>query len=705
GGLSTSHSVNDICANLADLAAGRIADWCFTVLNEGGAYRVSAIAHRDREMVRYVEQFRARYPVRPGSTTDLAIRKNLSILTPSVTSEDLEAAAQDDLHLQILQKLSMHSVMTVPLGASSGTVYGAIVLISAESARGFTQEDMGVVEKVARRAADAIETAHILEEERRRSQRLRFIARASELVFESLDLQKAFARLCEFVVSEMADLAYVLRFEQDGALRTVACSHAEREKQYVVERLRGERTLKPQAEESAGRILSQHRTVLHETVSDEDVLPHMWEYLAAEVRSLGVRSAITVPLFARGETFGALVVYWCDTPRTYTQDDIPIFEDLGRRLSIAIEHAVAFERERNIAVALQQALLPADNVMPHGPDVAFDAEYRASSTDAEVGGDWYDAFTRADGAVVICVGDVTGRGLGAAGLMGKLRQSIGIAAIYEREPAQILDTVDQHLRSRRAHAIATAFIGIISPDRKRMQFSSAGHPAALLRRGKELVELTTEGLPLGLRDYAAGANGEISLEGADLLTLYTDGLIEGTRDILFGERRLHDVARSQAILYVRNPAKLLCDACLPRDAQDDTAVLTVRFGERSHWQFEADNAEAAHDARKAFIGQLQQARKMSPAALGAAELVFGELIGNVVRHAPGPIDVQLDLSAQNPVLHVIDHGMGFVRDAALPNDPLSESGRGLYIIAQLTKAIRVERIPGYGNHLSATLAL
>ncbi len=288
--------------------------------------------------------------------------------------------------------------------------------------------------------------------------------------------------------------------------------------------------------------------------------------------------------------------------------------------------------------------------------------------------------------------------------MGKIRQSIGMASMYEREPSELLDAVDAYLRSRRAEAMATAFIGIIDPYRKTLRFANAGHPPPLLRRAGELTELRVEGLPLGLRDYGRGGTREVSLEGADLLLLYTDGLVEGTRDLLFGERRLRDIAQSEAILYVRNPAKLLCDACLPRDAQDDTAVLAIRFGERTQWQFDAENAEAATEARKGFVAQL---RMLDPTetALDAAEVVFGELVGNVVRHAPGPIDVQLDLSGPQPTLHVIDRGMGFIRDPALPADPLSESGRGLYIIAQLGAGTRVERIPGYGNHIAVTFSL
>jgi anti-sigma regulatory factor (Ser/Thr protein kinase) len=305
---------------------------------------------------------------------------------------------------------------------------------------------------------------------------------------------------------------------------------------------------------------------------------------------------------------------------------------------------------------------------------------------------------------MVSVGDVCGRGLHAAGLMGKLRQAIGMAAMYERDPARVLDAVDFQLRSRRSDSIVTAFIGIIDPSRRFMRYAGAGHPPALLRRGGEILELHSTGLPLGLRENDSQETSQVDLEGSELLVLYTDGLTEATRDVIFGEQRLAFLVGSEAISCVSNPAEFLCDACLPPDAQDDTAVLAVAFGEPTSWSFDAENAEAAHEARAQLAAYLRE-RAPEHADIAAAELVFGELVGNVVRHAPGPIEVRVEWNASRPVLHVIDRGRGFLRDPSLPADPLSESGRGLYIVSRLTEALRIERIAGYGNHVAAVLRL
>jgi len=703
--LSSNLEVDAVCSALADLAIQRVADWCFIVIKDGrGGYQTRAIAHRDRERVRLIAQYRERYPIRHGSPLDRAIRRNTPVLVPSITERELAEAADDATHLEILESLGMRAAMLVPISTTEGVVFGGIMLVSSESARTYNTADLEVAEMVAHRAAAAIQTAMAFTQERERAQRLHFIAEASELLVQSTDLQSMLDDLSRYIVTAMADLAYVILAEQRESLRTVACAHADPEKAEIAERLRGQRTLRPEAEENAIRLLSQHRTLLHKSISIDAVLASMWEYLAPDVRALGIQSAITVPLYARGETFGALVVYWCTPGRSYTEEDAALFTDVGRRLSMAIEHQRTLERERRIAEALQQALLPQPGMLPLADGLHFAAHYRPSTRESHVGGDWYDAVTLDDGSILVSVGDVTGRGLDAAGLMGKLRQALGMSALYERDPARILDAVDFHLRSRRSQALATAFVGIIDPDRTRMRYASAGHPPALLRASNEVFELRSSGLPLGLRDHDREESQEVPLDGAQLLVLYTDGLIEATRDILFGEQRLAFLVSSDAISCVRDPAAFLCDACLPPDAQDDTAVLTIAFGVHPSWAFDAENAQAAHDTRSEFMNHLRE-RAPADADFAAAELVFGELIGNVVRHAPGPIEVHVEWSGRQPVLHVIDRGRGFLRDPALPPDLLSEGGRGLYIVSQLTHGFRVERIAGYGNHVAAVLRL
>jgi anti-sigma regulatory factor (Ser/Thr protein kinase) len=104
--------------------------------------------------------------------------------------------------------------------------------------------------------------------------------------------------------------------------------------------------------------------------------------------------------------------------------------------------------------------------------------------------------------------------------------------------------------------------------------------------------------------------------------------------------------------------------------------------------------------------QALRTTNLCAAALADAELIVGELLGNVARHTNGgAVDVALDLQGREPVLHVRDRGPGFSYHARLPNDPMSESGRGLFIAAQLARELSVTRRSGGGSHARAVLAV
>lgn len=121
------------------------------------------------------------------------------------------------------------------------------------------------------------------------------------------------------------------------------------------------------------------------------------------------------------------------------------------------------------------------------------------------------------------------------------------------------------------------------------------------------------------------------------------------------------------------------------------------------WTFASADAKMAQRARHQFV----EALKIDAAPetdFYSAELIFGELVGNVVRHAPGPIQIRFDWTSDEPLLEVHDEGGGFTFEPSLPGD-LSEGGRGLFIVKQLAKRVRVEKIPRDGTRITAVLPI
>jgi anti-sigma regulatory factor (Ser/Thr protein kinase) len=260
------------------------------------------------------------------------------------------------------------------------------------------------------------------------------------------------------------------------------------------------------------------------------------------------------------------------------------------------------------------------------------------------------------------------------------------------------------LRGEFPEPFVTAFVGILDRKTRRFAFASAGHPMPFLRTAEARVREIggSPGPPLGLVENPPML-WRATLPEDGLLVLYTDGLVESTRDLLGGLERVRAILASEAITHVGAPAKLIRDSVLYDGVRDDVAILTISFDRNQYWRFDAEDATAAHAARASFIAGLRPMVKPD-ADLDGAELVFGELTGNVVRHAPGPIDIGLAWDGPVPVLHVVDRGAGFEyeqHEAAA----MDEGGRGLAIVELLADEVRVRRLPGRGSHVSARLRI
>lgn len=541
-----------------------------------------------------------------------------------------------------------------------------------------------------------------IDDQQRTRASLEFSSKASDILFESFDLRSVFQALCELIAAEVGDIAVVILADAQGRLRPIASAHRDVESDRVIAKLRGERLLTPDAERHELQRLREGRPRVIKDLNLDAGRSQLWPYLASTVSPIKPRSSITIPLQSRGATYGGIYVFYGDGTRTYDDRDVPLFTDIGRRASIAVENARSFERERRIAETFQRAALPL--TLAELPGLRLDAIFQPGSDEAEIGGDWYDSVLLRDGSLLIGVGDVMGRGLSAASIMVRVRQIITVAALYEDDPSRVLDTADHLVRQGFPDLVITAFCGIINPDRTLLRYANAGHRPPVLRRGGKAIELPSTGLPLGVRDFASVETKSTSLEGAELLVLYTDGLVESRDALPDAEQRLLDVLESDAIMHAQSPANFLRDACVRERRSDDVAILAIRFEELEGWAFAAENAQAANDARGDFVRYLQ-ARVSDDAAVSAAELVFGELVGNVVRHARGAIDVRFEWSGDLPMLHVIDRGTKFMRASELPLDPLSEGGRGLYIAQELSERLSVEHVRGFGNHVVAVLRL
>ncbi|MFD9453987.1 SpoIIE family protein phosphatase [Streptomyces sp. NPDC059985] len=244
------------------------------------------------------------------------------------------------------------------------------------------------------------------------------------------------------------------------------------------------------------------------------------------------------------------------------------------------------ERLKRLNAILQQTLLPPAPADVPGLDVA--THYHVASAD-EVGGDFYDLFPLAADRWGMFLGDVCGKGAGAAVVTSLTRYTLRAAAVYDADPAGVLgnlNTVLTHEYNQHDPRFCTVVFGLLTPDAARGGFritlAGGGHPPALLMRadGSAAYVPTPGGQLIGVLPDARIATAEVSLGPGDTLVLYSDGLTEAHTALAgdrYGDQALLDFAEGlapctadEAVTAIRG----LLDT-FGAGVDDDTAVLAV----------------------------------------------------------------------------------------------------------------------------------
>ncbi|MFE6409635.1 PP2C family protein-serine/threonine phosphatase [Streptomyces sp. NPDC057837] len=241
----------------------------------------------------------------------------------------------------------------------------------------------------------------------------------------------------------------------------------------------------------------------------------------------------------------------------------------------------AHSRDREVALALQEAMLPARREVNHLHRAAV--RYRPAVGALNVCGDWYDLVDLVGGRRIgVSVGDVVGHGLAAAGVMGQLRSALSAASRVAAGPAQALDVLGRYAHVVDGAESATAVTTFIDFDRRTITYSSAGHlpPVLMDPDGRtQFLDRATD-TPLDARpDPIPRPQAETVFTPGATLVLYTDGLVERRReDIDAGLDRLADALRRHRDQDPETLADTVLLELLPSGgATDDTALIIVRL--------------------------------------------------------------------------------------------------------------------------------
>jgi serine phosphatase RsbU (regulator of sigma subunit) len=285
-----------------------------------------------------------------------------------------------------------------------------------------------------------------------------------------------------------------------------------------------------------------------------------------------------------GSAIGALRFAFT-RPREITEEERVFLEALAGQCALALGRATLYEREHKTAEMLQRSLLP--DTLPQVQDVQLAARYHPATRHVQVGGDWYDAFRLADDRLAIALGDVMGKGVLAASVMGRVRNALRALALNDPRPAAVMAGLDRVFTATEdEEQFTTLAYAVFNPESGSFVVSNAGHPPALVIRpdGPPILGLGEPGTPLGWPSQRQQAS--FSVEPGNTVVFYSDGLVENRRrGVDAGLDELVVVAENAPPEAVGDPEILvdyLVDQMLSGyDHDDDITVLALHVPARN----------------------------------------------------------------------------------------------------------------------------
>jgi PAS domain S-box-containing protein len=369
----------------------------------------------------------------------------------------------------------------------------------------------------------------------------RLLARVGELLQSSRDHSETVRRAAELATPRFAHWCAVCLPGEDGDVELAAVAHADPERRdafrAVVERY-------PPQLDGASAVAGVLRTgepalvqvgdeFLRGTAPDPELL--------RSLSGLGLGSAMVVPMMAGAKQVGALAFINDAASRRFDQGDLDVAVEFGRRAGLAVENARIAELRIEINQTLQRGLLPAD--LPSMPGWRVATMYRPAGELNEVGGDFYEAFEVSGGWMVV-LGDVVGRGAGAASLTALARHTLHTAGSLTGDPIRALELLNARLRERDPVPLCSAAVIMLHSGlagAAEVTAVAAGHPLPLLVRGKEVSEAAKPGALLGAMADPKWTTTRVELAPGDQLVVYTDGVTDARAGSeMFGEDRLRD---------------------------------------------------------------------------------------------------------------------------------------------------------------------
>ena len=394
---------------------------------------------------------------------------------------------------------------------------------------------------------------------------------------------------------------------------------------------------------------------------------------------------------------GTTLAWMCASRGTgadFSEEDRAILGQLARLTGTRLESLRLFEREHRLAATLQGSLIPES--LPELPGLMLAAHYSPGNPEAEVGGDWYDAIALPGGSLAVAAGDVVGRGVHAAAIMGQLRNAFRAFLLEGYTPADALGRLNGLVHTLGDAYFCTVAGVLIDPVRGFARVASAGHtpPLVITADGTVRFQELVPSIAIGAVDEAVYSDTALMLHPGDTLLLYTDGLVERrNRTLDRGLKELVEAAGATGgdpAILVEHVVRRMMEA---GEGEDDVAAIAITVlpapTERLRLRLPALPVYVAGLRRR--LREWLQTVGMGDEEVFDFTLAVSEAAANAVEHAGTPSSPSITVTGERidgrVVLKIRDYG----RWKDTPPDP--DRGRGLALIDALAEGSAIERTP------------
>ena len=562
---------------------------------------------------------------------------------------------------------TVHALVSASIahGANQGAPTWVVQVVDVtERKRAESEREERDRERAARAEAEAV------------ADTIQRIQRVSDVALAHLELDDLTLALVEMLPEiATANVAAILLLEPDGRRLRVGATAG------LPEGLESD-LLIPVGDGLAGRVAASAEAEGAPPVAAEGVLD-------AALDAAGMRSVLAVPMLVEGEVSGVIVVARA-VAGDFTAKERSLLGLIGDRAAMAIEHARLYKRELGIVEVLQRSLLP--ERLPRLPGVDLAARYMPGGVGADVGGDWYDAIPLEGGRIGMALGDVVGHGIGAASLMGQLRNALRAYALDGHSPGEVIARLDRLVQRLEHGRMATLLFMVFEPDLGTVRFSSAGHLPPLVIDPDGSAQYLEGGRtpPLGVAPDGEHQEATAEIAPGSILVLYSDGLVEERGEGL--DRGLSVLER--ATLGGPRDPEALCDHIMEsvfseRAPKDDVAVLVLRTValDESRIELELTADPDALRTMRRTVGRWLERAGVSPEESHEVQVACHEISANSIEHGYrfGDEIVRVEAELDGDTLSMTITDTGTWRE---PRE--TDRGRGLLLARAVMEEVEVE---------------